>query len=71
MVVSSDMGGGLVGVVGDDVGIGAEVAFEAHSILLNGLVALAVVSNELHELELLLVSGFESGNRTDSGDSES
>jgi hypothetical protein len=71
MIVTSNVSRLGVSVVLQDVCVSLEVAFETDSELLDGLVALAVVSNELHELEMLLVRSFESGYDANSGDSDS
>ena len=71
-VVTSGVSGLGVGVVLDDVGVNLEVTFETDSVLFGGLVVLSVVSNELHELKVLLVRSLESGsgNGGDGSDSE-
>jgi hypothetical protein len=71
-VVSSGVSGLGVSVVLDDVGVNLEVTFKTDSVLFGGLVVLSMVSNELHELKVLLVRSLESGsgNGGDSGDSE-
>jgi hypothetical protein len=71
-IVSSGVSGLGVSVVLDDVGVNPEVTFKTDSILFCGLVVLSMVSNELHELEVLLVGSLENGSRNggDYGDSE-
>ena len=70
--MTSGVSGLGVGVVLDDVGVNLEVTFETDSVLFGGLVVLSVVSNELHELKVLLVRSLESGsgNGGDGSDSE-
>jgi len=71
VVVSSDVSRLKIGVVSEDVRVSLEPSGETDTEFLSGVVALAVVSNELHELKLLLSVGFNSGYGANGGDSDS
>jgi len=71
VVVSSGVSRRGIGVVSEDVRVSLEPSGETDTEFLSGVVALAVVSNELHELKLLLSVGFNSGYGANGGDSDS